>query len=122
MNDFLDQYVEVQTRLGSPLPLEGGRYPFGFEARPGVLPCVHDPLWMEQLEGVGSRQRSEIVPFCAACNERNGSDPRYLRDIIRALFEVPSPTTRLQYKLYCGEETDPIPRGLLTLVHTNDAA
>jgi hypothetical protein len=64
------------------------------------------------------RMRTEILPICGVCTERDLREPGYLRNALSAFVEQPSPPERLRFEVHSGEETDPVPRGhgRLTLV------
>jgi hypothetical protein len=67
------------------------------------------------------RMRTGVVPICIECTERDAREPGYLRNALIAFVEQPSPAGRLRFDVYEGEESDPIPRGRLTLVrHESD--
>jgi hypothetical protein len=62
------------------------------------------------------RMRTEIVPICIECTERDAHEPGYLRKALLAFVDQPSAPERLRFQWYDGDETDPVPRGRLTLV------
>jgi hypothetical protein len=61
-----------------------------------------------------------VVPICATCNDREADEPGYMREALRELIEGPSASARPQLEIFSGDATDPVPRGVLTLVRDEE--
>lgn len=61
-----------------------------------------------------------IVPICIECTERDAEEPGYLRDALRQMIEGRSGSSQPQLEIFGGDETDPVPRGALTLVRDEE--
>jgi hypothetical protein len=68
------------------------------------------------------RMRTNVVPICVPCSERDEREPGYLRESLLALVDAPPPAERLRFEVLDGDELDPAPRGRLTIVRDDGDA
>lgn len=61
-----------------------------------------------------------VVPICLECNERDADEPGYIREALREMIEGPPKSARPQLEIFSGDQTDPVPRGALTLVRDEE--
>ena len=62
----------------------------------------------------------DVIPICETCSAREADEPGYMREALIELADGPVPVERPRLEIVDGDETDPVPRGVLRLVRDEE--